>query len=149
MSAEKIYFGTLDADMQPCPINPDWIIEGSPITRAKILSRSADGMATSLIWECSAGKFNWYYTIDETVYLLEGSVLVRDDDGNEHRVSAGEHIYFPAGTHAVWHIENYVRKVAFCRNPPPKSLVMLRNFAKKILVATGLRPAPPASAFGG
>lgn len=149
-TSDRIFFGVAELALKACPINADWIIEGAPVARAQLLSRSDDGTASSLIWDCTAGKFNWYYDIDETVYLLEGSVIVRDDAGVEHRLKAGDHAIFRAGSHAVWHVEDYVRKVAFCRNPLPQPLVVAKRLAKKVLQLTGLRPAPTeATAFGG
>lgn len=145
----SVFFGAQQMDLRPSPINPEWIIEGAPVARAQMLSRSADESAFTVIWDCTAGTFNWYFTVDETVYLLEGSVVVRDDRGAEHRIAAGEHAFFPAGTRAVWHVETYVRKVAFCRSPIPRPLVLARNLARKILVAMGLRQAVDVPAFGG
>lgn len=150
-TTDKIRFGAQEPALMPCPINPAWIIEGAPVARTQILSRSADGTATSLIWDCTKGVFNWHYDIDETVYVLEGSVVVRDDAGAEHRLGVGDHAIFRAGSHAVWRVDDYVRKVAFCRNPVPQALITAKRIARNILVATGLRPAPsdaPAM-FGG
>lgn len=150
-TTDKICFDAQDVEMQPCPINPAWIIEGAPVARTQILSRSTDGTTTSLIWDCTKGVFNWHYDIDETVYVLEGSVLVRDDSGVEHRLGVGDHAIFRAGSHAVWRVDDYVRKVAFCRTPVPQALIAAKSFIKKTLVAAGLRPAPadaPAM-FGG
>ena len=47
--------------LEPSPINRDWILEGDPRARAILLSRSADGTASTFIWDCTAGRFNWYY----------------------------------------------------------------------------------------
>ena len=62
------------------PINADWILEGNPIARNRVISRSSDSLACTIIWDCTAGKFNWVYDIDETVHILEGSVIVSDGE---------------------------------------------------------------------
>jgi uncharacterized protein len=41
--------------LSPSPIHPEWILEGSPIARSKLISESADGAARSYIWDCTAG----------------------------------------------------------------------------------------------
>lgn len=133
-----IQFGTGDVPLQPCPINPEWIIEGAPLARNAMLSRSADGGACTLIWDCTAGLFNWRYDIDETVYVLEGSVVVRDDRGVEHRLEPGSTAFFPAGSHAVWRVDSYVRKVAFCRNPVPAPVMFAMRAARALARRMGL-----------
>jgi uncharacterized cupin superfamily protein len=108
-----------ELSLNPAPINRNWILEGNPIARNNILSRSADGAATTILWECTAGRFRWFYDIDETVYVIEGCVLVKDAAGTR-RLNAGDTFYFPKGARAEWHVENYVRKIAFCRVPQPR-----------------------------
>ncbi len=132
MSGEKIvFFEGKDVQMQPCPIHAAWVIEGNPVARNCMLSRSTDGGAWTLLWDCTSGLFNWHYDIDETVYVLEGSVVVRDDDGVEHVLGPGDQALFRAGSHAVWRVENYVRKVAFCRIPVPQPVSLgMRAFRK-------------------
>lgn len=152
MSAtNKIIFGGGDVEMQSCPINPAWIIEGAPVARNFLLSRSTDGSACTLLWDCTQGVFNWHYDIDETVYVLEGSVVVRDDDGVEHRLGPGDHALFPAGSHAVWRVESYVRKVAFCRNPVPQPIMLAGRIVKKLLkmIRSGSRASETPAMFGG
>jgi len=144
-----IEFGTGNVELSPCPIHPDWVIEGAPIARNFVLSRSADAAASTLIWDCTAGRFNWYYDIDETVYVLEGGVTVTDDAGVVHRLDPGDTAFFPAGSHAVWHVESYIRKVAFCRNPVPAPLMFAARVFRKLARMSGLsRPASGPAMFG-
>ncbi len=69
----------LVVNLEPRPIEPSWIIEGSPVAQASVLSKSADGLATTIVWECSEGRFNWYYDFDETILILEGSIVLEND----------------------------------------------------------------------
>jgi EutQ-like cupin domain len=34
--------------------------------------------AESRIENCTAGRFDWFYDVDETVYVLEGSVTIKN-----------------------------------------------------------------------
>ena len=63
-------------DLKPSPIEPSWIIEGNPEARLHVLSISKDRAATTGIWSCTGGKFDWYYNADETSIILEGSILL-------------------------------------------------------------------------
>ena len=58
-----------------------------------------------MLWDCTAGEFHWYYDTDETLYVLNGAVVVSDDDGVEHKLGPGDHVHFPAGAHAIWRIK--------------------------------------------
>lgn len=125
----EIEFSTLigSGNLNPSPIHPNWILEGNPVARNKVLSSSRDGTASTLIWDCTAGRFNWFYDVDETVYVIEGSVTVKDPGGVSRKVGAGDTVFFPAGSRAEWTVEKYIRKVAFCRTPLPRPLVFMRR----------------------
>jgi uncharacterized protein len=115
-----IEFGSASGELSPLPIRANWILEGDPVARFRVDSHSTDRTARTIIWDCTAGRFNWFYDIDETIYVLEGSVRIKDEKGNSRLVSAGETILFRAGSHAEWTVDKYVRKIAFFRNPVPK-----------------------------
>jgi uncharacterized protein len=76
-----------------------------------------------MMWDCTAGQFDWHYGFDETLHILEGSVIVSGDCTPPKRLQAGDIVFFPSGTTAHWHVENYVRKIAFCRRVLPKSIM--------------------------
>ena len=123
------------------PIEPSWVIEGQPESRSNVLSQSRDGQACTIEWECTAGKFNWYYDFDETILILEGSIVIESDDLPPTRYGAGDVIFFKHGAHAKWHVEKYVRKLAFCRNIDPAWLAfptrVLRKLYKMMMPAAG------------
>ena len=135
------------ADLNPSPIHPNWILEGNPVARNRLISSSADGTASTLLWDCTAGRFNWFYDVDETIYVIKGGVVVRDVGGVARHLSAGDTIFFPAGTRAEWHVEDYIRKIAFCRIPLPRSVVFARRgfrFLKRLLGSGDRANAAPA-----
>jgi uncharacterized protein len=119
MPLPLIESGHCNVNLKPSPIEPSWIIEGNPEARSYRLSASADGAATTLIWSCTEGKFNWYYDADETIMILEGSMVLESDGMPPTRYGVGDVILFRSGAHAKWHVENYVKKVAFLRQTNP------------------------------
>jgi uncharacterized cupin superfamily protein len=144
MSRALIETSNLAVKLTPRPIEPSWIIEGKPDARWCVLSQSADGLASTMVWECSAGKFNWCYDFDETVLILEGSIVLESDTMPSKCYAAGDVIFFKDGAHARWHIEDRVRKLAFCRKTQPIWLgFALRVFLKlrKIFLPAGERQA--------
>lgn len=122
-------------DMQPAPINPDWIIAGEPIARMADHSKSADRAAYTALWDCTAGTFRWFFAWDETVHILEGDVHVTAEDGSVHVLHAGDVAYFKAGTWATWRVDTYVRKVAFLRRPFPAPIAFAYRLKNKLLPA--------------
>ena len=119
MSRGLIEIGNLNAELTPRPIESSWIIEGNPTASARDLSRSVDGTATTIVWHCTEGKFNWYYDFDETIVILEGSIVLENETMRPTRYGPGDVIFFKEGAHAKWHVEGDVKKLAFCRKTQP------------------------------
>jgi uncharacterized protein len=140
--AMKLEFA--EETLDPSPIDPSWVLEGNPIARNKLVSVSADGAASSYIWDCTAGRFNWFYGAEETIYVIEGGVVIRLSGSPARRLRAGDTFFFPAGVRAEWHVENYIRKFALIRTPLPRPLVLAKRgyrFLKR-LVGHGGNAAP-------
>jgi hypothetical protein len=73
-----------------------------------------------------------HYSFDKTLYNLEGSVTLKDPQGNTRRVVAGDIVYFSAGSRAEWTVQGYIRKLTFCRTAMPGYLVLARNLARRL-----------------
>jgi uncharacterized cupin superfamily protein len=140
--------GHCNVDLKPSPIEPSWIIEGNPEARSYELSSSACGTAKTLIWSCTGGKFNWYYDLDETIAILEGSIVLESEGMPPRRYGVGDVIFFRQGAQAKWHVEGYVKKIAFLRlaNPAGVGLVIrAANKFKRMFLIT--RNAPLVAAW--
>ena len=139
-----IEFADDSVALAPLPIRKEWILEGNPEARAHVLSRSADGSASMLFWDCTAGRFNWIYTFDESVYFLEGEASIKDQYGNTRRVKAGDTVFFPEGSSAEWTVEKYIRKVAFMRATVPTPVAFgVRAFRKLKRMVSGSQEGAP------
>lgn len=139
MSCYPVAFAApADSELEPNPIKAEWIIEGRPQARAKRLAQSADGTSSVIAWSCTPGRFEWYYAVDETLHIISGEVFVTDDEGAVHRLGPGDMVFFPAGSHSIWHVTQEVRKLAFCRHPMPRPLgLALRAWNKIVNRLTG------------
>ena len=145
MSRAMIETANLVVKLTPRPIEPSWIIEGNPVAQWCVLSKSADGLASTMVWECSEGRFNWYYDFDETIMILEGSIVLESDTMRPTRYGPGDVIFFRNGAHARWHVEGRVRKLAFCRTTQPFVLgfaMRAFNKIKRTLMPSGKRTTP-------
>jgi len=133
MAAETlITVGTTPPNLVSNPIHAGWILDGEPVARLQLLSSSADGTASTYFWDCTAGRFNWFYSFDETFHILEGEVKLKYPSGTFHKVVAGDTVFFPAGSSAEWTVDHYVRKLAFCRTPIPSYLTFARQVARRL-----------------
>lgn len=132
------------AELSPAPIPADWIIEGKPVARNRSVYTSSDGMAATLLWDCTAGRFNWFYGLDETIYLLAGSITVIDSKGTRHHLRAGDIFFFPAGSRFEWLVDSYVRKIAFLHVPLSAKIQFLQRIKSRLggLLKPGGRKAP-------
>lgn len=125
MSNVPMIASVTDVPLQSAPIEASWIREGKPVARNMPLSRSADRTATTLVWDCTAGKFEWHYDIDETIYFLEGEAIISDRVSPPKTFRAGDVLFIPKGAVCDWHVEKYVKKVAFCRTTLPASFGLM------------------------
>ena len=145
MSRALIEIAKLTVDLTPRPIEPSWVIEGRPDATWCVLSQSADGLASTMVWHCTAGKFNWYYDFDETILILEGGIVLESDTMPPTRYGPGDVIFFKDGAHARWHVESHVKKLAFCRKTQPVwlgfALRVVLKLKKMFLPAGDRQPA--------
>jgi uncharacterized protein len=126
-----------DVALTPDPIDPSWIIEGQPVARSGKWSQSRDMTTSSFVWECTAGRFNWYFENDETIYVIEGEVIIKVEGQEPLTLRAGHAALFYAGTRSEWHVPRYVRKSALLRPHMPKPVL----FALKVSRRLSRRPS--------
>jgi len=131
MGERAIYISSTDVELKEAPIPADWIVSGAPRARMAELSRSRDGAAVSVVWDCTAGEFDWRFGVDEWVHILEGAVEVQDEDGHWSELTPGSVALFRAGVVSRWRVRDYVRKIALCRVAMPVPMgFALRAFVK-------------------
>ncbi len=120
MSALVIQFASkVSGDLPDMPIQPSWILEGTPRARGKVLLQSADRKVSSGLWDCSAGRFQWTFTWDEFVHVLEGEVSISQQGGPTVTLKAGDSAHFPVGLKTEWLVPRYVRKAFTVRTAEP------------------------------
>ena len=116
----------------PAPIPEAWILEGNPVARNKLLAGSSDDRASTQMWDCTAGRFNWLYDTDEVIHVLEGFAIVEDAAGARRRLQAGDTFLFPAGSRYHWTVPDYIRKVAFLHAPLSRRMQTARQIIERL-----------------
>lgn len=119
----KLQQAAVPAQLPAMPIEPvEWIKEGNPEARGAVLNQSADKRLSSGIWSCTPGKFEWRYTWDEFVQVLEGEVVITEDGGESYTLKPGDCVHFPKGLHAHWNVVKTVRKFFVLSTDEPLTL---------------------------
>ncbi|MGH8299008.1 MAG: cupin domain-containing protein [Steroidobacteraceae bacterium] len=118
--------------LAPAPIPPASILEGDPVARDKRLAGSTDQLASTYMWDCTAGSFNWFYDADEVIHVLEGAAIVEDSAGVRQRLEAGDTFLFPAGSRYRWTVPSYVRKIAFLHAPLSREMRIIGGVLERL-----------------
>ncbi|HVS78452.1 MAG TPA: cupin domain-containing protein [Steroidobacteraceae bacterium] len=131
--------------LAPSPIPRSWILEGNPVARKKRLACSSDRLASTMMWDCTGGRFNWFYDEDEVIHVLEGSVIIEDAAGVRRRLQAGDTHLFPAGSRYQWTVPSYFRKIAFLYPPLSPEMRIIRGILKRLTAPFRRRPSGAAA----
>jgi hypothetical protein len=70
-----------NVELEPGAIPAEWVLNGNPETRSKILGRSRDLLAHIIVWECGAVSYKWHYNQDEAYIVLSGEGFVTEEKG--------------------------------------------------------------------
>jgi hypothetical protein len=81
--------------------------------------------------------------VDEIVHILDGEVRVTDDEGTTRTLRAGDVGHFPYGSHTVWDVPQYVRKLAFHRAPAGSLMRRAARKVKRLIGPAAVVPAVP------
>ena len=141
--SKSIVMATPEAvELSPSSIPAEWIISGTPAAWNREVSNSSDRISQIVVWECSAGLFQWHYKKDESVTVISGEAFLVKPDGQEIRFGAGDVGFFPAGTVCTWRVPGPFRKVAVLREPMWRPLGYLAKAWNRSLQAVGLAARP-------
>jgi uncharacterized cupin superfamily protein len=93
------------------PIDPDGLEAGEPLQRGYIYDEDPASNYLAGVWDCTAmtEKFG-PYAVNEFMFLLEGSVTMILENGEEVNVKAGDAFIIPKGLPCQWKQEGTVRK---------------------------------------
>ena len=86
-------------------------VAGQPLQRTWHHFTSADEAFFSGVWEAEPGCWNIDYTENEYCRILSGHSILRDPDGAEQHLRAGDDIVIPAGFRGQWEVVETTRKI--------------------------------------
>jgi uncharacterized protein len=130
-------------DLEPQPIPRDWILAGAPVASAKMLSRSRDWTASIIVWDCTPGRFSYYYKKDEILFVISGQATITNKEGQKLDFEPGAVVYIPAGASCVWDVKDRIRKVAIMRETLWQPLGICVKVSAKLLRVAGIGGKSP------
>jgi len=130
-------------ELEPEPIPTDWILSGTPQARCKKVVRSRDWTSHIVVWDCTAGKFKWHFSMDEAIIVLSGEAYMINEKGEERHFGAGDLGFFPAGSSCTWRITDHFMKTGVLREPLWRPLGLCLKAWRKLLQVAGIRARSP------
>jgi uncharacterized cupin superfamily protein len=92
-------------------IDPATLVEGTPVQREYLYHELPDRGYMAGVWECSAMTSKIEATEEnEFMMLLEGSVTIGLESGEEVTINAGESFFLPQGLRCSWKQTGNMRK---------------------------------------
>jgi uncharacterized cupin superfamily protein len=137
---------TLEHGATTQSVLPRWVLSGTPVTRTWNVVRSHDLNSDIVVWECTAGRFECRYSVDETVMVVAGEVFITDQGGEERRLGPGDLGFFPAGSSCIWRVPASVRKIAVLRETMWRPVGLGLKVWKRLLGIVGIPRVRPAAA---
>lgn len=92
-------------------IDPTTLVSGTPVQRGHIYHERPEQGYTAGVWDCTAMTTKIKpFGANEFIQLLEGSVTIAVEDGEEVTMHAGETFVIPQGLRCSWKQSGSVRK---------------------------------------
>jgi uncharacterized cupin superfamily protein len=130
--SDAIDFGPSKRRAARLTANPDWDFAGSRAAQVTMLHHSADGAATTYLWDCTPGRLSFSCPREWTIYVAHGGLVVQDECGFHNHLTVGSSALFPAGVRADWILDQHARLLVFCRDPLPR-LYRLSGWLNRLL----------------
>ena len=92
-------------------VSAEKMLSGSP---KQILSNHFSNTSGEFyvgFWDTDVGSWNVNYTEFEYCEILQGSIRMTDEHGNEQIVSTGDRFVIEAGYKGIWEVLEYAKKV--------------------------------------
>ena len=87
------------------------VIAGKPVETGHNYFTDKTSQLTCGVWECTPCTSQIdSYPVDEFCFILSGTVIITDADGEAETFKAGECFVIPKGTWCTWHMPETLRK---------------------------------------
>ena len=112
-----VFLDEHEPEYSATPADADRAVRGRPEQRTWHHFTSQDEKFFAGYWEADPGCWKIRYTENEFCQILAGESILRDNEGNERRVKAGDNFVIPAGFEGEWDVIETTRKIYVIYEP--------------------------------
>lgn len=109
--ASIVVFGNSQCQVDVHPTPAHKCVSGQPLQTYQNYYKSEDGNLAAGIWSCEVGTFTVNFTEHEYIHILNGTIIIKDNNGQELRLTSGMHVVIPQGFQGTWQIVEAATKV--------------------------------------
>jgi uncharacterized cupin superfamily protein len=115
MPAEPAPSGTFSFDpssveLEPAPLDPSQVVQGTPEVAERVLWSSADGRRHRGVWQHTPGV-STDVEVDELFVVVSGRATIEVEGGPTLEVGPGDVGVLEAGARTTWRVHETLRKV--------------------------------------
>ncbi|MEE4146020.1 MAG: cupin domain-containing protein [Halieaceae bacterium] len=108
--ADLVNFATSSASEERYPTPAERLLKGNP-EQSNTLHFAAANRFFAGEWGAEPGSWKVKYTEHEYFHILSGKSIIRDLQGNEMVLCAGDNVCIPAGFEGEWEVLEHTRKI--------------------------------------
>lgn len=114
---ELVFFERNQPEFDEYPTPAEKCVKGQPFQRTWHHFTSGDEKFFAGLWEAEPGCWNISYTEYEFCQIVAGRSVLRDEQGREHLVTAGDIFVIPAGFKGQWEVLETTKKIYVIYQP--------------------------------
>lgn len=114
---DLVFFDCDGAEFEESRVDREKCLKGHPVQRTWHHFTSVDEKFLAGIWEAEPGCWRVSYTENEYCHILAGRSVMRDENGAERTVKAGDSFVIPAGFSGQWEVLDTTRKIYVIYQP--------------------------------
>ena len=114
---DLIFFATHEPEFSEDLTAEEKCVRGQPMQRTWHHFTSNDEKFFAGLWEAEPGCWKINYTENEFCQILGGRSILRDEDGNEHELKAGDNFVIPSGFAGEWEVVETTKKIYVIYEP--------------------------------
>lgn len=114
---DLVFFDEATPEYSEAATATEKCVRGQPLQRTWHHFTSNDEKFFAGLWEAEPGCWKVSYTENEFCQILHGRSILRDVDGNEHSLTAGDNFTIPAGFEGEWEVLETTKKIYVIYQP--------------------------------
>lgn len=115
--ADLVFFSQHEPEYSEALTDAGKCVRGQPMQRTWHHFTSEDEKFFAGVWEAEPGCWRVSYTENEFCQILSGRSILRDSEGREKPLEAGDNFTIPKGFEGQWEVLETTRKIYVIYEP--------------------------------